>query len=387
MTATESAARPRVSWFELFYDLVLVASVLHGSEVFTDEPTWITGLWLAGTLMVVLTIWFLTTLSFNARREDWALRRFLALVQMVAVVIASLSISREQGVGDDVGLGALAVAFATIAVLYARHSRRGTMAAQESRLIAVTTAAAAAVFLLGAVAARLTTVDDGGLSLLALVVGMALAIVPMLTVGLTRLAAGGQIYRDHLSERLGQIVIIALGESFVDLILSLSPLPSIPNPVFLIGTFLVMYALWSIYFRSVLPEGMPRGAARIRWWIACHYLLLFGLIGAAEGLALLSSTPLLEPSAVASYRVSLPLFYALVGMGILTLLAGGTERRLAVIHAFAAGLLLVITIAGGVVFPDQPMAVGALAAVVVLVDAAACARLAHVRPDNHGSPT
>jgi low temperature requirement protein LtrA len=67
----------RASWFEVLYDLILVAAVLHGSSLFEQDPSLAKGTWLAVTLLVLLTMWLLTTLTFNTTPEDWTLRRLL----------------------------------------------------------------------------------------------------------------------------------------------------------------------------------------------------------------------------------------------------------------------------------------------------------------------
>ena len=380
--SAEAISKPRVSWFELFYDLVLVATILHGSEVFTETRSWETGFWLAVTLLVMLTVWMLTTLTFNTRRDDWALRRFLALVQMLAVVVASLSISREDGLSDWIGFVALSIAFGVISILYALKDSGDKASSRGARRISLASGASALIFLVGAALPETDAPLYANPSTYALGLGIALAVVPLFTMRLGQLSSSGELDRDHLAERMGQIVIIALGESFADLMLSLGALRSIPNPLYLALTFIVIYCLWAIYFRSILPTGIPQGEGRLRVWIACHYLLLFGLIGTAGGCAALTVLPLDDGSAAyASYRISLPLLYTMLALALLTWLAGSERRPLVMVHLVAAALLLVLSLVGGLVFPGSPMAVGVLAALVVVMDASSIAWLVRRKPD------
>ena len=86
---------------------------------------------------------------------------------------------------------------------------------------------------------------------------------------------------EHLGERLGQLVIIVLGEAFVGLVSTLGGRSSIPNPVYFVLTFLVVFAIWTLYFSSVMPAGVPR-QSRSAAGVAAHArLLMFGAIGAA----------------------------------------------------------------------------------------------------------
>jgi low temperature requirement protein LtrA len=363
-----------VGWFEVFYDLVLVAAVLHGSKLFDQDPSLAKGAWLATTLLVLLTMWLLTTLSFNAAPEDSALRRMLTLVQMLALVIASLSVSRTGGLSDSTGLIALGVAFASVAVLYAMRARRGGPTRRGATIVGWSTAAAALVCLLGALLPEGSGPYWTHPRAYAFGLALALAVLPLITIYLGELESTGSLDREHLTERIGQLVIISLGESFADLILSLGAFESIPNPPYLVLTFVIIYAVWAIYFRTVLPPGIPTGGGRVRAWIGAHYLLIFGSIGTAAGFSALAVVPFDDASAaLASYRLPLPLLYVMVSFILLTWIAGVTERGFLLVHAVAAALLLAVALVGILAFSERAVTMGALAAAIVLADLAAVA--------------
>ena len=363
-----------MGWFEVFYDLVLVAAVLHGSKLFDQDPSLAKGAWLATTLLVLLTMWLLTTLSFNAAPEDSALRRMLTLVQMLALVIASLSVSRTGGLSDSTGLIALGVAFASVAVLYAMRARRRGPTRRGATIVGWSTAAAALVCLLGALLPEGSGPYWTHPRTYAFGLALALAVLPLITIYLGELESTGSLDREHLTERIGQLVIISLGESFADLILSLGAFESIPNPPYLVLTFVIIYAVWAIYFRTVLPPGIPTGGGRVRAWIGAHYLLIFGSIGTAAGFSALAVVPFDDASAaLASYRLPLPLLYVMVSFILLTWIAGVTERGFLLVHAVAAALLLAVALVGILAFSERAVTMGALAAAIVLADLAAVA--------------
>ena len=376
MRVTDGQRQPRVSWFEVFYDLVLVAAVLHGSHLFEESPSFAKGVWLSVTLLVLLTLWLLTTLTFNTLRKDWNLRRLLTLAQMMALVIASLSISRTSGLSDSTGLVALAAAFGCVSILYWLEARGASPAPRGPRLIAISTTMAVVVCLIGALFPESDAPLFVNPASIALCIAVALALVPMFTAYLGSLAKTGALDRDHLAERMGQLVIIALGESFADLIISLGDFDSIPNPVYLVLTFVVIYALWAIYFRTVLPAGIPKSPGRVRGWIASHYLLLFGAIGTAAGLSALTVLPFDDTAvALASFRLPLPLLYVMIAFLLLTWIAGIPDRRFLWVHVAAGALLLALTVAGATVFTDRALTTGVAAAAVVIADAAVSAWL------------
>ena len=96
---TETSA-PRVTWAELFYDLIVVASVSHGSHVFGEHPSWGMGTWLAASLVLLMTFWLLTMLSHNLYPGEDTPRRFLIFVQMPAgVPVATVAIGNARNAG------------------------------------------------------------------------------------------------------------------------------------------------------------------------------------------------------------------------------------------------------------------------------------------------
>lgn len=374
MSVLPSAHGSRVGWFEVFYDLVLVAAVLHGSNLFDEDPSLAKGAWLAITLLLLLTMWLLTTLSFNAAPEDSTLRRLLTLVQMLALVIASLSVSRTGGLSDSTGLIALGAAFASVTVLYAMKARRGGSTRRGASIVGWSTAAATLVCLIGAVLPGSSGPFWTHPHTYAFGLALALGLLPLITVYLGELESTGLLDRGHLTERVGQLVIISLGESFADLILALGALDSIPNPPYLVLTFVVIYAVWAIYFRTVLPPGIPHGAGRVRAWLGAHYVLIFGFIGTAAGFSALTILPLDDASAaLASFRLPLPLLYVMVGFILLTWIAGASDRSFLLVHVAAAVLLLGVTALSIFVVVDRAVTMGALAAAIVVADVAVVA--------------
>ncbi|HAN69971.1 MAG TPA: hypothetical protein DCQ36_00020 [Actinobacteria bacterium] len=361
----------RASWFEVLYDLILVAAVLHGSSLFEQDPSLAKGTWLAATLLVLLTMWLLTTLTFNTTPEDWTLRRLLTLVQMLALVVASLSISRTSGLSDSTGLFALGVAFASVAVLYFMRARRRGLDRRGATIVGWSTSAAALVCLIGALlpeaSGPILTRPTTYVFALVLVLGL----VPLVTVYLGELEASHLLDRQHLAERAGQLVIISLGESFADLVFTLGGFDFIPNPTYLVLTFVIIYVVWAIYFRTVVPPGIPHGAGRVRVWMAAHYLLIFGAIGMATAFSVLATMSFDDASAaLASYRLPLPLFYVMVSFVVLVWVTGISERSFLWVHSVAA-LLLLGLVAAGVFLPDnRPATMGVVAAAIVIADVA-----------------
>ncbi|MEY4137194.1 MAG: hypothetical protein RL205_1322 [Actinomycetota bacterium] len=360
----------RVSWFELFYDLVVVASVSHGSRLFDEHPSWGMGSWLAASLVLLMTLWLLTVVSHNLYPGDDTLRRFLVLVQMVALVIASLSLGRgDDNLPDAVGFTALAIAFASIALVYLRCSRLHPPAAGPARALAPWLLLAAAIMAIGAVIP-----STGGIlanpTAWVFTAGVLCGLLPLLFLVLNRRTTVELIDADHLSERMGQLVLIVLGESFVSLVFSLSGMSRIPNPWYFLLDFVVVFSIWTLYFTGVLPAGVPTSVGRLRAWLGLHVIFIFGAIAAAGGFAALTLIPFAAAAPTRDFWTPLPLFYVMVGLLGLSFVVD-RPRRVRTLGMIVTGVLAVLTALALWVIPAQSRWLTLVAAALVIIDAAA----------------
>lgn len=335
MASGASAARPRVSWFELFYDLVIVAAVAHGGHIYVEDSSLGLGAWLVVSFVITIVLWLSTSLTVNIDRSPVTGRKSLMFVQMVALVVANLSLSRTSGLQDNWGFAALAVSFATVSAIYALLGRSNVERRSVTRPWMWSMAAAAVILLVG------VAVPDGAtlLATSVLTCGVLVALVSVGISGLPALCRAGLIDSDHLSERLGQLVLIIVGESFLGLVLVLQGVGGIPSPVFFILSFLVAGSLWIIYFSAVLPLNLPPSSARLELWLASFVIFLLGAVFTAELLAAYAAT---DWSDLSGWHPWAPLSvtYVLVGALMLALVGGeSTDRRFATVHAAALVVL------------------------------------------------
>lgn len=359
---------PRVSWFELFYDLVIVAAVAHGGHLLVTEQNFTLGAWLIGTFAISFFLWFSTSLATNVAPGAIPLRKSLMFVQMIAVTLANLALSRSEGLPDNWGFAGLAVAFLTLAIIYALVGRSVSGLRPASRTWGWSAGVAAVILAMG------TAVPESWVSasLAVLSIGVLVAFVPALAAGLPQLLRARRVEPEHLAERVGQLVIIVLGESFLGLVLSLEGLDRIPGPTFFVLTFLVAGAYWAIYFTSVFPMGIPLNALRLELWLLGVMAFLVGATYSAEYLASYAAQDWLATGSPRSFA-PLPMLYVLAGALVLGLLGGRSrDVRFARIHLVAmAGLM-----AGWVVFITLGVRSGNVLVIcssaIVMLDAAAC---------------
>ncbi|MBM3687897.1 MAG: low temperature requirement protein A [Actinobacteria bacterium] len=369
---TSRVVPSRVGWFELFYDLVIVASFAHTGHLIVgdlngDLLTFSTGVWLVSTFVVTFTLWFSTTAAVNIAPGDVPLRKLVIFAQMYCVTVANLALSRSDSLTDDWGFAGLAAAFATVAVIYLITGRQRPELRPVTAPWIAGSAAAAGLLAIGVVIP-----DDWQTTQLAVyAAGIVVSIVPIVAVGIPRMCRMDLVVPEHLSERVGQLVIIVIGEFFLSLVLALSGFESVPGPIFFGLTFLVAGSLWAIYFASVFPMGIPRAPARLDLWILGVMIFLVGVSYLSETLAAYSTVEWSRQGGPHGF-IPLAAVYVLVGVLVLGWAGGQSrDRDFALVHLGALGILavmwIVLVMAGS---PANLLLVGSAA--LVIGDGMAC---------------
>lgn len=340
MTST-SHGHQRVGWFELFYDLVIVATVGYAAHSFAHNPTWSFGFWICAWVLIMFVLWSLTTLNHNLYPGDFTWRRVLGVGQMLALVVGALGMVADEGLSDQAGFGGMALAFGCGAAMYVVPWARGLGDRRVAALIALPAAAGSLV--LAAAMLLPSPVEWGPTDAAPWVLTAAMALIavgPFVIVG--RLPELGD--DEHLAERLGQLVIIVLGETFLSLVSALGGRSSIPNPLFFVLTFLVVFAVWSVYFSSVVPAGLPEHPWRLRAWFVMHWPLMFGAVGAAAGFSEVMLVPFGEdtPDITAEWT-TLPLAFVVASLAVLTWIGAGRVTAQVRLHLAVVVILVALS--------------------------------------------
>jgi low temperature requirement protein LtrA len=335
-------ASPTVSWFELFYDLVVVAAVSLTNDAFLSEPSIDTARAAVLGIISLSWVWFVTTLFNNVYPGQDMVRRLLMLCQMALIVAAALAIDHVDGVKTTAAMlcysGALVVVLLLIGTdRIVHHDRAGDSSIRWMTVIPI--AISAALCAIGAFASPYAVPWILSLALVA-------SIVPIIGWEYRNWQGDERLRLGHLRERLGLFIIIILGEGFAALVAELRLLPSIPrNDVFAL-TFLVSFALWWIYFDGTFSD--RRDLVRIRWRLSLlgHLMLIFGMAGTLDILVLVTAKqeveygPLVLPYFAASIALVL-LSFALLRFSVQGRLgAAGTIHLVSGLLILAAGLLL-----------------------------------------------
>lgn len=290
----------KVTWLELFFDLVFVAAVAQVGEPLAHDYS-VAGLGrYAFLFFLIWWAWHGHTLFATRFDTDDVLQRGLTLVQMFAAAAMAVNAKQDLGSRDSAGFAAAyAVMRFVLVAQYLRARRIG-----ESRVLTTTYAAgfglAATLWLVSAAVPPPVRFWLWGL---ALAIDFA---TPLLTSRhLARVPPDGA----HLPERFGLFTIILIGEAMVGIMRGMESQeawpPSAVAAVFL--SMVTVFAMWWWYFdgargaeeRSVRT---PADTRRFHVWTYAHLPLYLGIAVTGVGLAhaiTVAATGHLRPSEAA----------------------------------------------------------------------------------------
>ncbi|WP_102126037.1 low temperature requirement protein A [Deinococcus planocerae] len=332
----------RVTWLELFYDLVFVVVISRLAHHLAGHPD---ARSLGEFLLLFVPVWWvwLSVAYYNERFETYDLSfRAVTFFQMLAV--AGMAATAEYGLGKTATGFALSYAFARALITW-MWWRAGRHNPGVRPVTDVYVRGFSASIVLWTVAAFLT----GPLALILKGVGLLIDLVtPLLT-----LADQPRVFpapARKLPERFGLFVIIVLGESLVGVVNGLAEVETL-GPVtvlrFVLG-LLLGFGLWWVYFDYI---GRREPDSHNRWrflaWSYLHLPLVVGitLIGAMVEHAVAVEGPA-EPGVRWLLAGGFALFY-LACMGLEFTLEPEKEllftaRQLAPLRLLTAGVALTL---------------------------------------------
>lgn len=310
-----------VSWLSLLYDLILVAVIGRATTVYLNNPTWETFSFVFLSLLATFVLWALTTLQLlQTHRETWPIRG-LVFLQVIALLLGALAMTRGGGLSDQYGFGALAVGFLSIAGLELARIRRNSERVMKGQGLLIATLVSAAMFILGAffpMGYRLT--DDVLIAWITYPLAVLVAVVSSFIVAPPRLAAARSISTQKLNERFGVLLLIVLGDTLLQLLHELGALREIPSVAEFVFALVFIVAVWLLYFPTISEPEFPRSVAMVRVRVSAHFLLVTSTAFSMVPYVSLASEGRDEPHE----WTTLPVMGIVVAVGILTLL---NDRR------------------------------------------------------------
>lgn len=361
----------RVTYVELFFDLVFVFAVTQLSHALLGHLTPLGVVHAILLMMAVWWVWIYTSWVTNWLDPERTPVRLMLFALMLAGLVLSTSIPQAFG---SRGL-AFAGAYAFMQVgrcLFMLWALRGNSPGNYRNFLRITAwlSVAGAFWIAGGFA------EGGwrlGLWLTALVIEYISPSAGFWTPGLGRsTTADWDISGAHMAERCALFIIIALGES---ILLTGATFAGLPWTATTVAAFLVAFlgsiAMWWIYFnigaerasRNIAASGDPGRVARFSYSYL-HLPLVAGIIVAAVGDELVLAHPTGHTDAkTAAILIGAPALYLLGNL----MFKRTTADSPALSHIIGLALLLALVPAAAVM---EPLAFSAATTAVLVLVAA-----------------
>ncbi len=270
----------RVTWLELFFDLVFVAALIQLGDRLADDVSWRGGIVFSGAFVLLWWTWTGTTAFNNRFAVDDIVHRLLTFAQMIAVGnLATIAAAAPDDWRTWLPLAYIA-ARVPMLIMYARARRRVPEALDTVNLFLGVFGAGALIWLLS------LAVPPGvrpALWLLALLIEFAAPAIG------ARKGYGPPMHLEHFEERYALFTIIVLGETFVKTLTKATEIAGetgISGVTFVFGglAFAILVAIWWTYFDDVAGGHVRRVSALTSWppgnrliWTYTHLPLAIGI--------------------------------------------------------------------------------------------------------------
>ncbi|MEU6421392.1 low temperature requirement protein A [Streptomyces spiralis] len=314
-TSPAVQARDRATWTELFFDLVLAFAVSQIAHLLAGHPDWPV---LGRSLLVLVPLWWAwvdVVMAMNAVHETNTQRVFLLLS---GLAVYGMAVAAPHAPGDREQALLYAGSYLALRLLIGEAIRR------ECALYTIHPYRAGLAFALALFGTATLPGTWRSVSWVA-AVAAEIAAPRLLSGHLRRLAFGV----NHLPERFGLFVIIALGENVFSVGAGVATgRMDTANLAALVLAFLTACALWWLYFHlaaSAIAHALrthPTPAVVVRDVLSYgHLVLVAGLLLVSVGAQRAVQAPLATPHGLAAGLLP-------GGAGLFTLTFCYTRRRM-----------------------------------------------------------
>jgi low temperature requirement protein LtrA len=347
-TTADAREERHATWFELYFDLVLVAAVSQLGAALAENPTGPVFARFAALFVVIVWAWILYTLYANRFDTDDLIYRLAKSGGMLAIAAVAVNVPQAmEGDGGTVGLAAgYVVLRAFLIALYARarHHVRG-QGRKLSDIYIVGYSFTTALWLL-------SIFTPGPVRYVLWSVAMLID----LTVPTRAWAAlkDASVVVSHLTERFGTFFIIVLGESVVAAVAGVAGFEfTLASWIVACACFVIALCLWWIYFDLADTSVVGRGPLGVVF-VYAHFPLLAGVAAFGEGTRL-AITEAAQPGLDAGTRWALAGGLAAFAASLAVLHVGAEWTSLAdrtlIGRISLGGLALTLGFAGGEIAP------------------------------------
>lgn len=361
----------KVTWLELFYDLVYVAVLIQLGNVLSEEISW------PGVLRFVLLFapiwWAWTGITFYMNRfvvDDLA-HRLLIYMQIVAIAVLGVSVSAAFGALTM----QFALAYAAIRLILVLLYLRTWRSAPATKPLTQRYVAGYVIGIGLWVVSAFMPMPWAALLWLA---ALAVEIGNVFASRTRQLQSLLPPDPHHMRERYGIFVIIVLGESFIKTITSAPGLALTPEILTfsMLGIFAVL-AIWWLYFNDVETTHIKPHQWAPYVWIYAHLPLTLGLTAFGVGAKKLFQSvgaEHIKPSYLVLYGSALVLY--VLALALIELATTSKEQPARGAASVVRRLVLASALALLFVFGHELNALVLIAGVALLLSGALLADIA-----------
>jgi low temperature requirement protein LtrA len=268
----DSHEERRVSWLELFYDLIYVVIIAELGNLLSHDVSWV-GV-LEFVLLFIPVWWSWTGITFYVNRivVDDIWHRLLIFTQMTFVAVMAISVEHAFG---ETFIQFTLVYVSIQSILIVMYLRAGWHIERSRPLMyryAKGNGIAIAIWLVSAFTPPPYRYLLAG-------VGMAVHFAVAWSPGTRKLTGQLPPNIPHMSERYGLLTIIVLGETFVKVVdTNAGELLTITMALYGSVALILGYSLWWLYFDHVAGAEVKRSGNAPYVWVYSHLPLTISLV-------------------------------------------------------------------------------------------------------------
>ena len=272
----------RVTFLELFFDLVFVVVISQLAHHLAEHPTWSGVGWFIVLFYAVWSSWINGTLYYDLHATDDVSVRVFTFAQMLAVSVMAVFIGDVPGNGSE----EFALAYATNSLILVILWFRTGLHDPSHRAASIPYSTA---YLLSAMLFAISAnVNEPGRHWL-WALGLGVPVVGMVIAFYRWTPPPGQAGKaviattPSLIERLGLFVIIVLGEVIVGAVNGMADISSLGIDGITVGLLgmLIAIALWWVYF-DLVSHRAPI-SRRTQLWLYLHLPLVIAMAAGGAG--------------------------------------------------------------------------------------------------------
>jgi len=279
----------KISWLELFYDLVYVAAIAQLTHHLAEHPEWKEAGFSFLLFSMIFWSWVNGSQYYDLHGNDSIRTRLFTFFQMLAVAAVAITIPDAfEGHQQSFAIS-FAVVQTVITYLWWSVGLYDPSHRVFNKFYTINYVTAFILLILSIFTSYQTAIFLWMIVLL-------LNVTPSLTGARTIvrvLKQRGQVFSasETLVERFGLFTIIVLAESILGIVSGIAEIKD-KHPAawiaFIIG-ILIAFLLWSLYFDMTSEQETKSGYNYLQWLIFMHYPLLaaFGVLGACIKVILL----------------------------------------------------------------------------------------------------